>query len=135
MRTALKDAESCQVLMCPSRSPHVRLLAQQMSRRHSASRQEFCSITGVTVSHAAVIQRRSSSTSCNFVWYTKSFIDSHRNKSKGVKYGNLSGHAIGTPLPNPLAWKLLIKKSFMQSHEYHKSASSRKLQPIHITPN
>jgi hypothetical protein len=58
-----------------------------MSRRYSTFHQVFYSITGVEVSEAAVIQRRSLATSCTFVWYTKSFMYSHRKKSKGAELG------------------------------------------------
>jgi hypothetical protein len=46
MGTSLKDTESFQVLIFLSRSPSV---ARQISKRHSSSREAFCSITGVIV--------------------------------------------------------------------------------------
>jgi hypothetical protein len=55
--TALKDAESYQVLMFLSRSLHVRpWWPDKCQEDGSTSRQVFYSITGVTVSQAAVIQ-------------------------------------------------------------------------------
>jgi hypothetical protein len=33
-------------------------------------------------------------------------------KSKGVKSVDLGGHEIGSPLPDPFAWKLIIEKGF-----------------------
>jgi hypothetical protein len=65
-----------------------------MSRQYSTSRKVFCSITGVAVAHAAVIRLCSSATPCTFVWYIKSFMNPHRNKFKGVKSGDLGGHAM-----------------------------------------
>jgi hypothetical protein len=78
----------------------VPLVARQMSRRHSTCRQLFCSITGVTVSHAAVILRRSLSISCAFFWNYRSFMYVHRRKSEGVKSGDLEGH-----LPENCWWR------------------------------
>jgi hypothetical protein len=87
-------------------------VAQQTSRRHSTFRQVCCSIISVTESQAAVICRRSSSTSCTFVWNIKPFMYLHRKKSKGFKSGDLGGHAIGFPLPIHLPGNCWSKKSF-----------------------
>jgi hypothetical protein len=57
-----------------------------MSRRYSTSRQVFYSITGVTVSQAAVIRLRSSATSCTFVWYTKCLCTPIERNLKGLDW-------------------------------------------------
>jgi hypothetical protein len=88
------------------------LVAWQTSRQHSTYCQVFSSITGVTVPQASIIWWHSSSTYYSFIWCTKSFMYPHRNKSKGVKSGDLGGHVIRAPSPNPFAWKLLNEKGF-----------------------
>jgi hypothetical protein len=96
-----------------SSSPYVHpWWPDKLSRWYSTSCQVFCSITGETDSQAAVIQQSSLSLYCTFVWYTKSCLYLHRKKSKVVKTGDLGGHAIGPPSPNPSAWKLLFQKGF-----------------------
>jgi hypothetical protein len=107
--TSLRDAESFQVLMFPSRSPHVCCwlpdkgtdYVQPLAKCFAASlASQSHSLQFVHILHLRLLH--------------KSFMYPHRKKSKDAESGDFVSHAVGSLLPVHLPGNCWSRKAFVE---------------------